>query len=84
MARLETIKCRLKAIDDVGKVLEVIPDTNIIHVQTTFPDNSPPNIRHFHYDERLEWQDPNFLNYLGKKVELLLVDNVVDKINPLA
>lgn len=83
MARIEKIKCLLKSIDDESKVLEIIPENNVIYVQTTYPETKTPNIIRYPYDEKLEWQDQNLLDHVLKKVEIQLVDGVVDKIIPL-
>ena len=83
MARIETIKGYLNAIDDENKIVEIELEDNVIHVQTTFPDTRIPNIKRYRYAEKLEWETPSFLDCLGKQVEVRLVDGVVDKITSL-
>ncbi len=83
MARMEKIKGILRAIDDDRKILEVLLPDNVIHVQTTFPDNWTPNIKHYRYLEKLEWETPGILSYLGKSVEIQLSDGVADKIETI-
>jgi len=84
MARIEKVEGFLRVVDDETKSLEIEPDDNVIHVQTTFPETRPPNIKRYRYLEKLEWEAPNFLDHIGKRVEIRLVDGVADKIIPLA
>ena len=84
MASIKAISCFLKSIDDEATMLEVIEDDNVIHVQSTYPEARVPNINRYPYNVKLNWQDKKLRTYTGRKVELQLVDGVVEKIIPLS
>ncbi len=80
MVRIKKKRGTIQAIDDEKKEIELLLDSNVIHVQSTYPENRVSNAKRYRYSEKLEWETPSILTYLNRRVEIQLSDDVIDHI----